>query len=112
MTNIKFDFSTSIFYIKCSVRFLLGKAKVGEDSKTKQKILTEMSKYDDIIIGDFIDTYDNLPVKTLSGYSYVKKHCGNLERNPKWIMFHDDDVLLDPQKLMDYLSSSSVSITI
>jgi len=67
-----------------------------------------MSKYDDVIIGDFIDNYDNLPLKTFTGYSYVKNYCGDLNTNPKWIMFHDDDVLLDPERLMNYLSSSNV----
>lgn len=71
-----------------------------------------MAQHNDIIIGDFIDDYDSLPLKTLAGYTYVKKHCGDLLTNPQWIMFHDDDVLLDPQKLMTYLSSPTVQISV
>ena len=43
--------------------------------KTHMSILKEAEDFDDIIIGDFYDTYENLPLKTYLGYQFYHDHC-------------------------------------
>ena len=54
------------------VQFLLGSARENELSKTTKSIKREISDFDDLIIGDFTDNYENLVKKTMSGYIYLK----------------------------------------
>ena len=35
----------------------------------------EMTEYDDIILADFHDTYENLPLKTKSMYKFAADYC-------------------------------------
>ena len=35
----------------------------------------EMQEYDDIIVADFFDTYENLPLKTKSMYKFAADYC-------------------------------------
>ena len=45
---------------------------------------------DDIIIGDFVDTYFDLPTKTMMIHKFVQTFC----HHAKWIFIHDDDVFI------------------
>jgi hypothetical protein len=45
------------------VRFLIGLESDTEDEEISGKVLDEMKKHGDLILGDFIDAYDNLPLK-------------------------------------------------
>ena len=56
-------------------------------------MLKEMNRFNDFIIGDFIDSYKNLTLKTFSGYKYVSEYCSNNEN--KLILMHDDDILVN-----------------
>ena len=38
-------------------------------------LANEIKRYDDIIIGDFEDTYENLALKTMLGYQFSIDHC-------------------------------------
>ena len=53
----------------------------------------EADDYNDILIGGFIDTYDNLPIKTYLGYQYFAEFCST----KKYVIFQDSDAftLLD-----------------
>ena len=35
----------------------------------------EINEYDDIILADFFDTYENLPLKTKSMYKFAADYC-------------------------------------
>ena len=49
---------------KTKSRFILGrKGTEDEDSEIEDNIQKEIDEHGDIIIGDFKDTYDNLPLK-------------------------------------------------
>ena len=51
-------------YQKTYLRFILGqKGTEDEDPEIEQNIQKEIEEHGDIIIGDFKDTYDNLPLK-------------------------------------------------
>ena len=49
------------------VRFILGKGDQNEDPELTKNITQEIKENGDIIVGDFIDSYENLPLKTLTG---------------------------------------------
>ena len=44
--------------------------------ETDWRIMAETAKTDDLIIGSFEDTYDNLPEKTLLGYQFINDRKG------------------------------------
>jgi len=90
-----------------AIRFLLGRGGENEDPQISKAVEDEIEKFGDIIVGSFEDTYDNLPLKTLTGYSYIHDKCGSdLTTNPQWISFHDDDALIYPDKLISFTKSS------
>ena len=77
----------------------------GKDAISNRTFRTEMRENGDFIIGDFSDTYQNLPLKTLSGYTYLNKYCD--KSYPKWIVFQDDDTFVDNPKLAQFLQTKS-----
>ena len=52
----------------------------------------ERVEYDDMVVADFIDTYDNLPFKTRSIYYFAEKFCS---AKFKFFYFHDSDTILN-----------------
>jgi len=80
-----------------AILFLIGRHE--EDSRLD----AEIEKYDDIIIGDFIDSYYNLTLKTLTGYRFFTQNCNG----PKWAIFADDDTFID-QKALEHFQSSEL----
>ena len=36
----------------------------------------EIEEFDDFIVGDHVDSYKNLTLKTFSGYKYYHQYCG------------------------------------
>ena len=77
------------------ILFMVGYSK----SETINKVIQEENEeFQDLIFGDFEDSYRNLPLKTFSGYTYLNTYC-SLTAN-KWIMFQDDDTFVDHLELM------------
>ena len=54
------------------LRFVIGTGSESEDSTLSKNVTEEIKNYGDIIEGDFVDEYDNLPLKTLTGH----QECG------------------------------------
>ena len=52
-----------------------------------------MENFNDFIIGDFIDSYRNLTLKTFTGYKFFNEYCLNIEK--KLVLMHDDDTLIN-----------------
>lgn len=91
----KADFQYNIF-------FLLGTGDTLND-----EINLEARKYDDLIIGDFVDTYENLPLKTFLGFQFFAGFCYG---NKKIINFHDSDAfVLLPDVIKDYQLNQDIS---
>ena len=63
------------------------------NTQRKNDLQKEMNKFNDFIIGDFIDSYRNITLKTFSGYKYVSEHCSHDDN--KLILMHDDDILIN-----------------
>jgi len=71
---------------------------VGSSIPKNEKMLEEeYSMHGDIIHGNFIDSYYNLTLKTISMLEWVKVNC----KNVKFILKADDDTFVNVNKLME-----------
>ena len=53
-------------------------------------IKNEIDSHGDLIEGDFIDTYENLPLKTMLGYQFAVHNCANVDL----FFYQDDDIFM------------------
>lgn len=76
--------------------FILGRKK----NKTLENALKEENFiYGDLIIGHFIDSYNNLTLKTISALEWVDQNCPKA----KFVLKTDDDMFINVPKLMSFL---------
>ena len=113
--------------------FLLGGAQLETGiNKNATDMIAEMALYGNFIVGNYVDSYRNLTLKTfsdrdqqllpitnrnvrfivrlrtrvlilLSGYKYVREFC---PQGVKFILFQDDDTIIAEQKFQKLLVSS------
>lgn len=85
------------------VRFIVGKSS--RNDALNEAILQEVYKFNDLIIGDFEDTYENLVFKSLAAlYWYVSLRE---ELRPKYVLLIDDDVEVSVGELRAVLSQQA-----
>ena len=53
-------------------------------------IQDEIDTHGDLIEGDFLDTYENLPLKTMLGYQFAVHNCANVDL----FFYQDDDIFM------------------
>ncbi|XP_067000408.2 beta-1,3-galactosyltransferase 5 isoform X2 [Anabrus simplex] len=87
--------------------FFLGR----EESETEPSadILSESHQYGDLIVEDFVDTYQNLTLKTLFMLKWVLDNCAFVP----YILKTDDDMLINTRGLirqLDHLGDGSQSL--
>ena len=76
---------TGLFkHLSSRIVFLLG---ISENFQKMKTIQAEASQHNDIVQGDFVDTYRNLTLKGVMGLRWVHENCPNV----KVIMNMDDD---------------------
>ena len=84
----------SLFYpFNVRVAFLLGKT---ENSTLERVLWMEHARYNDTVMGDFLDDYHNLTLKGVMGYRWVNQFCPNSEL----VLKIDDDVFINTYKLL------------
>ncbi|XP_015917087.2 beta-1,3-galactosyltransferase 1 [Parasteatoda tepidariorum] len=76
--------------------FLLGRSP---NDDINAAVATESRKYSDIIQEDFLDTYNNLTLKSVMLLKWVKEHCGNA----RYVMKTDDDMFVHVPNLVKAL---------
>ena len=91
-----------------TLRFILGLGKADEDPVVSRNITEEIQKFNDIVIGNFTDEYDNLPLKTLTGHEYVNEKCQ--QNDNRYVIFHDDDTLPIFDKLKLFLGQNKTDV--
>lgn len=82
--------------------FLLGTLNDNAEKKTRvsqSALLDESRRFDDILQGDFQDTYRNLTLKHLMGLRWAVNNCKHLQ----YIMKMDDDIVINIYDLLDQL---------
>ena len=63
----------------------------------------EKKQYDDFVVGDFVDDYGNLTLKTLTAHHFLNSEYFN-SCVPKWAVFQDDDAFVDYIKVKQQYS--------
>lgn len=71
------------------------------NKKRENELQKEMKRFNDFIIGDFIDSYKNITLKTFSAYKYVSEYCSN--NGNRVILIHDDDILINEINFNSFL---------
>uniref|UniRef100_A0A8B9Q9B5 Hexosyltransferase n=1 Tax=Apteryx owenii TaxID=8824 RepID=A0A8B9Q9B5_APTOW len=79
--------------------FLLGQEVHREDNSATLSVEDESILYGDIIRQDFMDTYDNLTLKTIMAFRWVTEFCSNA----RFLMKTDADVFINTGNLVKFL---------
>jgi len=79
------------------VLFVLGSS---HSDSVQNKVIKEDIKYNDIIQWDFIDNYYNCTLKAIGILRWTLFHC----KNVKFIMKTDDDILVNPISLNQFIN--------
>ncbi|OPJ85511.1 UDP-GalNAc:beta-1,3-N-acetylgalactosaminyltransferase 1 [Patagioenas fasciata monilis] len=79
--------------------FLLGQETRREDDAAVLSVEDENVLYGDIIRQNFLDTYNNLTLKTIMGFRWVTEFCSNA----RFLMKTDSDVFINTPNLVKSL---------
>lgn len=86
------------------VLFLLGLPAYDNDTDVQALIDEEASQYGDIIQEDFIDSYNNLTLKSVMLLKWVVTHC---DKSVRYILKTDDDMFVNVPNLVRALRNKS-----
>jgi len=78
--------------------FLLGTTEF-PDSALEKEVKSEMNENGDIVREDFLDSYQNLTLKTIAGVKWASQFC----QQAKFLMKTDDDMYLNLDNIQEYL---------
>ncbi|XP_065356532.1 uncharacterized protein LOC135950931 [Calliphora vicina] len=81
-----------------STAFILGRTT---NASVSEALTQENMIYGDLIRGHFIDSYNNLTLKTLSSLEWVDHNCPKA----KYILKTDDDMFINVPKLLQFLDA-------
>jgi hypothetical protein len=73
------------------------------DETINNQLLLEQAKYNDLIQGNFIDSYRNLSYKSLIAWKWIHMRCNKTS----YVIKLDDDILLNIFKLNELISTSN-----
>lgn len=79
--------------------FLLGRDPRGEAGAEALSVEDESVLYGDIVRQDFVDTYDNLTLKTIMAFQWLSEFCPNA----RFFMKTDADVFVNAPNLVKFL---------
>ncbi|NXA83546.1 B3GL1 acetylgalactosaminyltransferase, partial [Thryothorus ludovicianus] len=79
--------------------FLLGQDTQREDGAAALSVEDESILYGDILLQDFVDTYDNLTLKTIMAFQWLSEFCPRA----RFFMKTDDDVFINTPNLVKLL---------
>ncbi|NXE70443.1 B3GL1 acetylgalactosaminyltransferase, partial [Calcarius ornatus] len=85
--------------------FLLGQDARREDRAAALAVEDESILYGDIIRQDFVDTYDNLTLKTIMAFQWFSEFCSNA----RFLMKTDADVFINVPNLVQLLLQLNAS---
>eukprot|EP00096_Caligus_rogercresseyi_P010964 TRINITY_DN4163_c0_g1_i1.p1 TRINITY_DN4163_c0_g1~~TRINITY_DN4163_c0_g1_i1.p1 ORF type:complete len:328 (+),score=77.02 TRINITY_DN4163_c0_g1_i1:73-1056(+) len=83
--------------------FLLGNAPEGQ---TRSRLLSESDTFGDIIVEDFMDTYNNLTLKSI----FMLKFVVHYELKIKFLFKMDDDIYINVDRYPEIMDLDSKSI--
>ena len=72
--------------------------------RTKQLLSKEMGEYDDLLVGDFEDSYYNLTLKLFHTFQWAARFCRPYK--PTFVFLHDDHAV-NTNKLVNFVRNST-----
>jgi len=66
----------------------------------------EKHLYDDLIVANFMDSYDNLTLKTMSALEWVDTYCNQSE----FVLKTDDDMFINVPNLLSFIDKIEVRL--
>ncbi|XP_046974807.1 uncharacterized protein LOC124541046 isoform X2 [Vanessa cardui] len=84
--------------------FLLGLPSQDNDTEIQEKIDEEVDKYGDVIQEGFIDSYNNLTLKSIMMLKWVTNNCN---QSARYILKTDDDMYVNVPNLIENLRNRS-----
>ena len=95
---------TDIFKdVKSKTVFMLGKSK---KNTTNSAIMKESSKYGDVVISDFMESYENVSYKGIMSLNWISTFCTNAQL----IVKVDDDVFFNIFEFRNFMASKKVTM--
>ncbi|KAK5639224.1 hypothetical protein RI129_011716 [Pyrocoelia pectoralis] len=86
-----------------SIVFMLGATN---NMNFRDKLEKEHFMYEDILQGKFIDTYENLTLKSISMLEWVKDNCPQAD----YVLKTDDDMFINIPRLLTFISKHNPEI--
>ena len=97
-TKIRSTWGSNNLNISFRTIFVTGLSK---NQTVNSIIKNEFNQFKDIVQGDFIDTYYMLTPKVIMAFKWISKYCSN----SYFTLRQNDDVVLNPFKLVKYLET-------
>ena len=85
-----------------TVGFVLG---YNRNNSWNINLYREAKRYNDIIMGDFIDDYKNMTLKSLLGLKWVLEYCPNAQ----YFVKSDDDMIINFPHLLDVMHTTNMT---
>ncbi|XP_060808628.1 uncharacterized protein LOC106131756 isoform X2 [Amyelois transitella] len=104
MARVKSDVVSENVVPDYKVVFLLGMPSNDNDSRIQNKIEEEVEKYRDVIQEGFVDSYNNLTLKSIMMLKWIKNSCNESVR---YILKTDDDMYINVPNLVMNLRNRS-----
>lgn len=79
-----------------AMAFIVGQSLDGNETFIKN----ENALYEDVVIANFVDSYNNLTLKTISILEWVDNYCNQA----KFVLKTDDDMFINIPKLLDFVA--------
>ncbi|XP_006814777.1 UDP-GalNAc:beta-1,3-N-acetylgalactosaminyltransferase 1-like [Saccoglossus kowalevskii] len=92
-------------YSKVLARKVVTVFLFGVTPDSYRKLYIENDKFGDVLMADFLDTYNNLTLKTIMGIQWATQYCPSA----RFVMKSDDDVLIQPLNALRHLRTQSES---
>ena len=102
--SIRRTWANSTLFPNLRVAFVIG---LSNEINSTEKLANEQSKYNDLIQGNFVDTYRNLTYKSLTAWKWITRHCSSA----RLIVKIDDDLALNSRNLINYFQTDNKSVT-
>ena len=99
---IRRTWANSSVFSNLRVAFVIG---LSNDLNLNEQLINEHNKYNDLIQGNFLDTYRNLTYKSLTAWKWISSYCSNA----KYIVKIDDDLALNSRSLINYFKNNNRS---
>ncbi|KAL3272869.1 hypothetical protein HHI36_014330 [Cryptolaemus montrouzieri] len=75
---------------------------VGERTSETESLLKESIRYNDLVQGNFSDTYFNNTIKTMMGFKWACEFCF---KHTEYFMFVDDDYYVSPKNVLKFVEN-------